>query len=354
MKKIVEEFSKKIKKSFFYYVLGLILNKEKKTCMNIAKCFGVSHDFLYRFLSKTSFLIPLFPKLMISMVKYFSKEKIGWLIIDDTTISKTFARCIEGVFEIFNTSLGKNDRGLCIVVIAWSNGNITIPLKFKWLFHKQIMGDQYKTKSELAIKLLLDCIYKIKFRYVLLDAHYTTIKMMNFMSSQCIKFVGKFPRNRTIKTPDNVKAQLKNHPNLRLLCNNRTQKTTGLFSEMTLHFSCHKRPMKNGEYSYIYIVSNMNVKGKEYLKLYDGRWCIEMMFRTMKQSMGLTNCQSRSIDKQTVHINSIFFGYGFLQNEKNLSFLDKPEDAKRHLQRLKLDDAISRIDAFSGNFGYVA
>jgi hypothetical protein len=354
MKKIIEKLSKKIKKSFFYYILGLILNKERKTCTKIAKFFGVSHDFLYRFLSKTNLLIPLFPKLMMSMAKYFSQEKVGWLIIDDTTISKTFARCIEGVFEIFNTSLGRNDRGLCIVVIAWSNGNVTIPLKFEWLFHRQIMGDQYKTKSELAIKLLLDCVYKIKFKYVLLDAHYTTIRMMKFMSSQCIKFVGKFPRNRTIKTPDNIRAQLKKHPNLKLLRNNRSQKTTGFFANLTLHFSCHKRQMKNGEYSYIYIVSNIDVKGKEYLKLYEGRWCIEMMFRTMKQSLGLANCQSRNIDKQSVHIYSIFFGYGFLQNEMFVNFFHTPEDAKRYLQELKLDDAISRIDSFSGNFDYVA
>ena len=354
MKKILEKFNKKIKKSFFYYVLGLILNKERKTCVNIARYFGISHDFLYRFLSKTNLLIPIFPKLMISMVKHFSKEKPGWLIIDDTTISKTFARHIEGAFEIFNTALGRKDRGLCIVVIAWTNGEETIPLAFEWLFHKKIMGDKYKTKTELAIKLLRNYVHQIKFKYVLLDAHYTTIEMMRFMISQCIKFVGKFPRNRTIQTPDNVKAQLKNHPSLKLLRNNRSPKTTGLFAGMTLHFSCHKRPTTNGEYSYIYLVSNINIKGKEYLKLYDGRWCIEVMFRTMKQSLGLANCQSRSIEKQAVHVYSIFFGYGFLQNEKNINFFGKTEDAKRFLQGLKLDVAMSRIDAFSGNFNYVA
>jgi hypothetical protein len=354
MKKILDELSKKIKKSFFYYVLGLILNKERKNCKAIARFFGMHHDSLLRFVSKTGLLIPLFPSLMISLAKHFSKKKLGWLIIDDTTISKTFARFIEGVFEIFNTAIGRNDRGLCIVVIAWSNGIVTIPLKFEWHHHKKIVGDQYKTKTELGIRLLLACAYKIKFRYVLLDAHYTTVKMMRFLVEQRIKFVGKFPKNRVIMTPDNTRAALKKHYALKLLRNNRSQKTTGLFVGMTLHFSCHKRQMKNGEYSYLYLVSNINVKGKEYLKMYEGRWFIETMFRTMKQSLGLSHCQCRDIDKQAVHIYSIFFGYSFLQKEKILNFFDKTEDAKRSLQGLKLEESISRINAFSGNFDYVA
>jgi len=134
--KILESVSSKIKSTFLSYVLGLILTKNKKTCSSMAKVLGVTHDFLYRFLSKTYLLLPIFPRLMISLVNHSDKKKLGWLIIDDTTISKPFARFLAGVYTIYNTALGRPDKGLSIVVVAWSNGQITIPLKFGWHFQK--------------------------------------------------------------------------------------------------------------------------------------------------------------------------------------------------------------------------
>ena len=53
MKQFLKIFTKKSKKTFLQYILGLILNPEKNTCTKIAKIFGITHDRFYRILWKT-------------------------------------------------------------------------------------------------------------------------------------------------------------------------------------------------------------------------------------------------------------------------------------------------------------
>jgi len=68
MNSILGKLGEKVKQEFLSYSLGLILNEGKSTCTKMASLFGVKHDFLYRFLSKANFLIPIFPKLMFAIV----------------------------------------------------------------------------------------------------------------------------------------------------------------------------------------------------------------------------------------------------------------------------------------------
>lgn len=123
---------------------------------------------------------------------------------------------------------------------------------------------------------------------------------------------------------------------------------------MLLHFSIHKQKKSSGDFVFTYIVSNINIEAKNYLLMYKQRWHIEMMFRTMKQSLGLSQCASRDLQKQYVHIYSVFFGYSFLQKEKLFSFLKNPETAAKRLSHRNIDVLISQITSFDRNFGYVA
>ena len=179
-KSIVKKLGKKMKRGLILYTLGLILNKEKKSCTKIASLLHVVHDFIYRFLSKTDIFLSIFPCLMIEIANHFAAQKEGWLIIDDTSISKVFAKLLAGVCDIYDSALGRPTRGLCVVIIAWSNGKVTIPIGFDWYFQKYIVGDLYKTKSKIAERLILDCYKKVPFKFILADAHYSTIYLLTF------------------------------------------------------------------------------------------------------------------------------------------------------------------------------
>lgn len=352
--KILAPLSKKIKHSFFVYTLGLILNPEKKSCTKIASFFGLNHDFLYRFLSKTNLLIPIFPQLMFAMANHFAQRKEGCLIVDDTTMSKPFARLIVGIWEIYNTALKRNDRGLVLVIIAWSNGNVTIPLTFEYAFQKDIVGDKHQTKSNLAKKLVEKCRYKVQFRYLLGDGHYSTKTLLAFVIESNMDYTGKIARNRVVETSDGLRAQLQNHPGLKLFRNERHKKIRAQYAGHWFYFSVHKRKNRNGDFTYVYFVSTLDVNPHKYLEIYAGRWCIECMFRTMKQSLGFAECQSRDLERQRIHLLAIFFSYGFLEKTKTDQSLKNPEEALRFLRKLKSSVATKRISSFSGNFQCVA
>lgn len=353
-KSIVKKLNKKMKKGLLLYALGLILNKEKKSCTKIASFLKIAHDFLYRFLSKTDIFLPLFPSLMIEIANHFAKIKEGWLIIDDTSINKVFAKLLAGVCDIYDSALGRPSRGLCVVIIAWSNGVVTIPIGFDWYFQRYIVGDYYKTKSKIAKRLILDCYKKIPFKFILADAHYSTIHLLTFLKKFKIKYIGKISCNRKIQTSDGKSYLLKNCINLKLFRNSRAKRVKAMFHGIELYFSIHKRKNKNNEYNFIYIVSTMYLPAKNYIIAYENRWYIEMMFRTMKQSLGLNQCFSRNLEKQKVHIFSIFFSFSFLESEKALLNFKNPEASIKHLSMLKLRSSTFRINAFCRNFGYVA
>ena len=88
----------------------------------MAEQLSETHDAIYQTLQKQKLLLPVFPKLLIDMVRHFSATRKGWLIIDDTTITKLFSESIEGIDSHYNASIGRCERGLCVVTIAWSDG----------------------------------------------------------------------------------------------------------------------------------------------------------------------------------------------------------------------------------------
>jgi len=352
---ILDSVGSKIKFGFLKYSLGLVLTKEKKSCPKMALALSICHDSIYRFLYKANSFLPLFPSIMISIVRgHATVKNPGYLIIDETFFSKQFATFLEGVFNMFNAAMGRQERGLMLVVMAWSNGAATIPITFRWLFHKDLVGNDYKTKSEIAKELLLEYKNKIPFDHFLVDGHYSTIYLMRFLVDQSIHFVAKFPINRVITTKDGEKNQLRDHSRLKLLRNCRSRSTKAIFNGMELYVSAHKRKMRNGEFAFTYIVSNICLQTKEYLQRYERRWKIEIMFRTMKQSLGLQHCQARSLFRQEAHISAVFFSYSFLQNEKEKHNLKNSELVIKALEKLKLDELDQRITRFGANFDQVA
>ena len=351
LKKIAES----VKKNFTFYILGLILNRERKNCTKMAKVLNRSHDTLYRFLANHAIYIPLFPAFFIKVANHFAKQKSGYLIVDDSAVSKIFAKSIERLAWIYNSSIGRPERGLCIVVVAWSNGNVTIPLIFSWWFSKKVIDkENYKTKIQYACVLLDQIKEKVKFDYLLADGLYFSKDMADFLNDRSIKFVMRCASNRKITTDDNVSEQIKNHPRLRLKRNQHSKMVSASYGDQSLYFIVQKRLNKNNEYENVYFVSNFKLHHSDYIKVYRDRWNIEPIFRTTKSYVGLSNCSALSIDKQTNHIFAVFFTYNFLQFKKNSLKFENPEQALSNLRELKLAQLNNMINAFSREFGFFA
>jgi len=172
MKESIKKLEWLVKGFFVRYILGLILNKDRRVCTKIAELFGVSHDSIYTYLAKHADLAACFPDLMIKLVQYFHEIKKGWLIVDDTALSKIYAKYIEGVHWIYNSSLQRAERGLCIVVIAWTDGDVIIPIGFDWWISKKILKEKHKTKIKIAQRLVKNTIDLFSINRFLADAAY--------------------------------------------------------------------------------------------------------------------------------------------------------------------------------------
>lgn len=355
MKKTLNKIGWLVKGAFVKYVLGLVLSKERRVCTKIAEYFGISHDVIYRYLTQNASLAALFPDMMIKLAQHFHKIKNGWLVVDDTALSKIYAQYIEGIHWIYNSSLKRPERGLCIVVIAWTNGDITIPIGFDWWFSKKIDKEKHQTKIKIAQKLV-NSVYDITyFRKLLADAAYISVDMIAFLNGLQVSFITRIHSSRKVETEDGTCVQMKNHPKLKLMKNLRSKIVKAKVKGYWVNIVVFKRKKKNSyEHEKVFLVTNIYAKADEIIKMYDIRWKIEPMFRTLKQSLGLMHCSARSISKQTLHINAGFFGYAFLQHQKFYKKFSCPEDVIKSLRDSKLRTVTGLFNRFCRDFAHVA
>src|SRR4030043_1179260 len=134
-------------KNVIAYLKGLMCVFENANCVSLADTSLSSHDSLTRILNNEKFSWQTLLENFI--MRIFGKLSDGWLIIDDTVISKTFAKKIENLAWVYDSKIGKSIIGLNIVALIWSNGKINVPIGIR--IYKPKFG---KTKIDLAFELL--------------------------------------------------------------------------------------------------------------------------------------------------------------------------------------------------------
>lgn len=98
---------------------------ENATCVALSEISKNSHDSLARVLNGKKFSWQTL--LQNFLLRTFGKLQGGYLIIDDTIISKVFSKHIENLAWVFDSKINRSILGLDLVLIAWSNGKLTIP-----------------------------------------------------------------------------------------------------------------------------------------------------------------------------------------------------------------------------------
>jgi len=333
--KIVDLASQKVQYNFAHYAAGLIASNKKKSCVEIARTFSISHDKVNRILKADDATIAFIKDELIDLARTHSSLKSGNLILDDTLISKIYAKLIEGIDYNFNSATGKSEMSLCAVVLAWSNANVTIPLNFEFCFSKDIAGERYQTKIVIAKSLILDLIGKIDFDCIVMDGLYASEDMMLSLIDGNLKFSMRMPNNRIIDLGNGTKVKLREVKALKLNRNERSKSVKLFWRGIPLYITAELRIDKNGERSVVYIASNWEAPSKLYIATYKSRWPIEMVFRTSKQSLGLQECSARQLRKQRAHVFAVFKAYTFLQIEIYRRELPNVESLIKHLQNYK-------------------
>ncbi len=129
------------------YIQGLLSRIERANCVRIAERIGHSHDSLTRFLSRSVVDAEMHIRLLFFALR--TQDRIGSIIIDDTTINKEFAKVIEGCSWVWSSAKEKVVFGYGLVVICWSDGETVIPIA--WKLYDPESG---RTRIDLAVELL--------------------------------------------------------------------------------------------------------------------------------------------------------------------------------------------------------
>jgi len=324
------------------YVLSILLSTRKKNVSAMAEEVDITKKQLYRIYQNPKSHSEEIKDSLVKIIKQnHSDSKPSVFIVDPTIIRKWFAKNIDGLSSDFDGVIQKSKACLVPVIAAWTNTKITIPFDFKFWINEKFT-EVYKKKTDIAQLLILEFVKTIKTDYVTLDGAFASKGMIEFFIKNLIHFCMRIPRNRVVVSQKGVEAQLQNHPELKLKKNQRYKTIRGTYKGSKCFFTAHKAYSKPGRKPRIvFIVSDLNISPKEQAKAYGIRWNIEKAFRTMKQSLGLSDCQCLDSEKQRAHIFATFLAYAKLE-EKKSNKAKSPEAVLKIIRRRKPSESCKR------------
>lgn len=311
-------FNNNLFKSTKEYAICLLLSTGKKNCTAMASSLGIKFRSIYNCFNDFKYEEEELKKYFIALVNlHATKENPGVIIGDGTQISKRYGKKFEESGYDFNSAIKSVIKGLTMITLAWTNGEIIIPLDFIcWVREKDLKNKEYKKKTAITKELILKYKDKVPFKFIALDGDYGNRDFLLFLDTNNIPYVMRMPKNREVWI-DGKLALLKDQPIFQLKRNAKYVKGKGSYKDINMYFITHKRKGKNNTKQVVFIASNIEgLSPKEYVDLYDCRWPIEMMFRTLKQSLGLQQCQSISMKNQRGHIFATFLALVELDIQK--------------------------------------
>jgi hypothetical protein len=304
----------KIPKKISQHVAMMIGTDGKKNFASMARLNNVSYRKLHIKKNELNDCIEESMQFLIGTVKNLAtKENKGFLIADFTFLQKQFAQHIPSITYDYNGTEKRVSKGLSTGFIFWSNGKITVPLNFNFWGRYKDLGELYEKKTDLVKRLIKFAkINEIPFEEILLDGAFASKDMLNFLESEQIKFTIRIPKNRKITSQAGI-FKLSEHPGLQLKKNQKYKTIHGAYKGVFAYFTAHKRAGTNNTKEIVYIISNVNRPPAEHVAEFAKRWDAEKCFRSIKQYLGLADCQSTNADKQKLHIFTVMTAYTVLQ-----------------------------------------
>jgi len=227
------------------YTMGLLRTVGRKTCTNISKAIGLSHDVLYYpFRDATNEKTNLKSCLQGIAKKEF-KDKPITLVFDDSQITKRHAREIEGIDLSFDSSIGRAEIGLQMVTALITDGIVKMPVDVGSYISKKLMGKHFKSKSEIANQLTEQISRNFNIDLVLGDGHYSTKYFLNELSKKDQQFLMRMANNRIVSVGGKT-GKLREL--LRLKRNQHTAMISGYFDGNKYFFYVIK--LKDGSSAY--------------------------------------------------------------------------------------------------------
>jgi hypothetical protein len=340
-------------------VTGLMSLAKYPTLHRIAQVLGVrSHDTLRNTFLGSGWKVAV---IMAALVQFALLQATGlpgnWgiLILDDVIIPKRYAKYLPYVYWDYDHVTKRKLRCLRVVMLVWTNGLLKIPVGFK-IWHKkgsaywESQKESYKTKHDWARELLVAAQQAhIPFEYLAFDSWYASKEHIRWLCEQQILFVTVLPCNTKVRLIDKPPAAPKGSRG-----NRRWYRCEQLETVFPPHTTSHRyaglqararkisvryghksaelalvaiwhfrhepelveqaqqeaqKPRKK-RHPHLYILTNMTtLPVAEIVRRYRRRWDIEVLFRDLKQHLGVGACVVRQAEAGEKHLALCLLSY---------------------------------------------
>lgn len=314
------------------YISGLYSNSERKNCSAMANELGVSHDSVYRALKEIFGSCDAVKNELLDIAMPILCLPGAVFAIDGVLLCKIFAKELEGLGRHYDTVRHAHTMGYSIMVIGITFAGIFFPIDFVFWFPEELVGDKYIKKDDLLLDLVRKYRHLIGDRVLTFDGLHSHTEVMKSLIEMKIRFDARMHSNRVVEI-NGESAQIKEHPALKLNRNKKSVVRQCTWQGMTLQITRSKRKIKTGKVQFLSIISNYVADAKQHVQSYRQRWPIEKFFRTSKQKLGLTDCQSTSIKTQETHIFAVFLAFARMAKEALSNNIESVDECINRLRR---------------------
>lgn len=344
-----------VTRAIFVYITGIIVCEKKATSKKIAGKIGFcSHDTLTKALMRCK---PIVNTMSILLINFCLSQTNGHLIIDDVLVPKRYSKNIQGVYNEYDHADNERVKGMRIVMLLWSNGQIRIPVAWT-IWHKEkkdflgrtpkgqakykhtglcllkINGQDipYRTKNEIAMDILEKVLARgLKAEYITFDSWYASkenlISITDNLFAIPLECYSRLKSNRkviyefqemTVGELDCLfpNASFNHKHGAYIKAVDVLLPEYGDIKLLLVRQDNHPEPDKT---KYLFS-TDCNAKAPEILLKYRSRWAIETAFRDLKQELNLGSCQAISLQAQESHLALSIFAFVLMELLPELEF----------------------------------
>lgn len=307
------------------------------------------------------------------------EDTVGFLIIDDTLSKKDAStKKIEGLEYHHSHSDGKTMWSHCVVTSHYNVSEYSLPLNFKFYLREQFFDKRkkkhFKNKQQLAMELINEFTPATETTYLLVDAWYTSGKLMLHALSKGYHTIGRIKSNRVIY-PGGIKTNAKDfstHIRKNETCSVTVGDNTyyvyryeGKINDLdnAVILMCWSEADLSDKPSFI-VSTDVSLSTSTIIMYYQKRWDIEVSYRYHKNSLGFDEYQVESLTSIKRFWSLVFMTYTFLElfrvsNKKSLNIQNIGDTIgyfrKQHLvnivkytytyaiNRVSFDDVVAKL-----------
>jgi hypothetical protein len=223
-------------------------------------------------------------------VRDFVQPQDGFLVIDDSTLDKPYAKNMDLVYHQWSGKQHRLVNGINICTLLWTDGTAIIPVDFR-IYDIDTDG---KTKNDHFRDMLRKAKERsFQPRIVLFDSWYASVDNLKIIRKSEWHWLTRLKKNRLVN-PDNIK-------NMQIQEIEIPPKGKVVHLKAYGFIKVFRIVAKDGDIEY-WATDMLEMDEAKREKFGGYSWKIEEYHRGIKQFCGVENCHARKSQSQRAHI----------------------------------------------------